>query len=75
MVYANFLPPKHSSKIGFINAKLLYYIGKRITINASIAIQNEIVNQSQIVNLRINLPYGYVITELILALGVHHKIL
>lgn len=62
MVYANFLPSKNSSKIGFINAKLLYYIGKRITINVSIAIQDEIVNQSQIVNLRINLPYGYVIT-------------
>lgn len=72
MVCANMLPSKHSYENNYLHAKILYCIGKRISFKVGIVIQDKIINQSQIIYLRIGFSYGCLITQLILVEGVKH---
>lgn len=64
------LPFKHPSEIGFLHAKILYYIGKGNAFNVWTIIQGKIMNQAHVINSRIGHFNGCLINQMILVTGV-----
>lgn len=67
MICANLLLLNHLVEIEFRHAKILYCIGKTLAFNGGSLIQNKIISQALVTNLRVGLSYGCLLTKMILA--------